>query len=67
MEEKKMAKKSKKCEYCGENEAVFSIEVNSPDGTCEESNLVCPECVATWFTESQEDVERMSIVRLVGE
>lgn len=56
-----------KCEYCGENEAVFSIEVNSPNGDCEESNEVCPECVAIWFTETPEDVERMSIVRLEEE
>jgi len=53
-----------KCEYCGEHESVFSIEVHSPNGECEESNLVCPNCVAIWFTETPEDVERMSIVRL---
>ena len=54
------------CEYCGENKALFSIEVNSPNGDCEESNEVCSDCVAIWFTETPEDVERMSIVRLEG-
>ena len=53
-----------KCEYCGEEEAVFSIEVTSPDGKIEESDLVCPACVGIWFTETPEDVERMSVVRL---
>jgi len=54
----------KLCEYCGEYEAEFSIEVNCTDGSVEESNLVCADCVATWFTETPESVERMSIVRL---
>jgi len=53
-----------KCEYCGENESIFSIEVNSPDGSVEESDLVCADCVGTCFTESPDDVERMSVVRL---
>ena len=52
------------CEYCGEHEVVFSIVVTSPDGSVEESDLVCPNCIGTWFTESPEDVERMSVVRL---
>lgn len=62
MTNKKMA--DKKCEYCGEEEALFSIEINCTDGSKEESNLICNHCVATWFTETPEDVERMSIVRL---
>ena len=53
-----------KCEYCGEAKAEFSIEVNCNDGTVQESNLVCPLCVANWFTETPQDVERMSVVRL---
>ena len=52
------------CEWCGENKSVFSIEVNCTDDSVQESNLVCPNCVATWFTETPDDVERMSVVRL---
>lgn len=55
---------NKKCEYCRENESEFSIEVNSPNGSMEESDLVCNECIATWFMETPKDVERMSVVRL---
>ena len=52
------------CEYCGENEAVFSIKVNSPNGDYEESNEVCPNCVAIWFTETPEEVQNMVVKRL---
>ena len=52
------------CEYCGEEEAIFSIEVTTPEGNIETSDLVCAACVGIWFTETPEDVERMSIVRL---
>ena len=52
------------CYFCGENEAVFSIEVNCIDGSVQGSDLVCPSCVATWYTETPDDVERMSVVRL---
>ena len=54
---------AEKCEYCGEQEAVFSIKVNSPNGDVEESNLVCPLCVANWFSETPEDVKNMMIWR----
>lgn len=56
--------KSLECEYCGEAKAEFSIEVNWTNGKVEESNLVCPGCVATFYTETPEEVERMSVVRL---
>lgn len=52
------------CEYCGENEAEFSIKVISPDGSVEESDIVCGGCVATWFTESPEDVKSMEVKKL---
>jgi len=52
------------CEYCGENEAEFSIKVKCPDGSVEESDIVCPDCIGTWFTESPEDVKIMIVVRL---
>ncbi|HEC38094.1 hypothetical protein LCGC14_0761930 [marine sediment metagenome] len=57
-------KEMKICEYCGEHEAQFSIEVNCTDNSVQDSNLVCASCVATWFTETPENVESMSIVRL---
>ena len=53
-----------KCELCGEHEAVFSIGVDCPDDIVMNSNLVCSSCVTNWFTETPEDVERMSVVRL---
>ena len=55
-----------KCELCGEHEAVFSIEVACTDDIVMNSDLVCSSCVANWFTETPEDVERMSVVRLEG-
>ncbi len=54
----------KKCEWCEEHEAVFSIEVICTDDSVHESDLICPSCVANWFNETAEDVERMSVVRL---
>lgn len=61
-----MSIKKDECEYCGEHESVFSIEVNMVDGTCETSDLVCPGCVATFYSETPEVVESMSVVRLEG-
>ena len=52
------------CEYCGEEKAIFSIKVITTDGNFENSDLVCAGCVGIWFTETPEDVERMSVARL---
>ena len=53
-----------KCEYCGENEAVFKIEVESPDGTIEHGDKTCANCIATWFTETPEDVQKLYVRRI---
>lgn len=53
-----------KCEWCGEEESVFSIKVDCTDDSVQESDLVCPACVAIWFSETPEDVESMVVVRL---
>lgn len=57
-----MAKKT--CEYCGEEDAIFSIEVICTDGSLQSSELICPKCIANWYTETPEDVRTMLVKRL---
>ncbi len=51
------------CEYCGEEEAAFRIEVRSPSKEVDKHDA-CPHCVATFFTETPEDVEFMQVLSL---
>jgi protein-arginine kinase activator protein McsA len=56
-----------KCEYCGENEAQFEFKVLRSDNKYETSKGVCGDCVATWFTETPEDLKTMHVEKLEEE
>ncbi len=56
-------KEMKTCEYCGENAAAFRVEVRFPSNEVDKHDA-CPLCVATFFTETPEDVEFMQVLSL---
>lgn len=60
----------KECEYCGEmyrDDLFFKFTVqNTPDANfsiSHESGEACADCIATWFSETPEDVKSMMIWR----
>ncbi len=57
------------CEYCGEEwegHIAFHVEVLFVDGR-KETARTCPDCIATFFTETPEDVETMVVVKDIVE
>ncbi len=53
----------KECEYCGEVYQVnlfFNFSVDSNDGT-HTAGVMCADCMATWFSETPEDVKNMMV------
>ena len=57
------------CMYCGEEyegTLAFHVLVEFTDGKTETARS-CPDCIATFFTETPEDVETMTIVKDIVE
>ena len=57
------------CEYCGEEyegTLAFHIDVEFVSGN-KESQRCCPDCIATFFTETPEEVETMTIIKDIVE
>ena len=56
------------CDYCGEEcdgNLKFQIFIN--EGTEDHDTAICcPDCIATWFTETPEDVKSMTVKRVEG-
>lgn len=58
-----------KCEYCGEEyqgTLAFHMIVEYTNGKTETARS-CPDCIATFFTETPEDVETMTIIKDIVE
>jgi hypothetical protein len=57
------------CDYCGgEVDGYFKFQVFINEGTPDEETAIsCPDCIATWFTETPEDVKNMRVIKLEGE
>lgn len=57
------------CEYCGEEyegSLAFYILVKFTNGN-RETARTCPDCIATFFTETPEDVETMTVIKDIVE
>ncbi len=56
------------CPYCGEEvDGYFKFQIFVNEGTDDyDTAIVCPDCIATWFTETPEEVQNMRIVKLEG-
>lgn len=55
------------CDYCGEEcdgNHKFKIFVNEGNGNVDDTAISCPGCIATFFTETPEDVLNMRIIKL---
>ena len=55
----------KKCVWCGEvyrDDLLFNYMIKSPNGDTDTTEA-CSDCIATWFSETPEDVEIMTIWR----
>ncbi|GAH74980.1 unnamed protein product [marine sediment metagenome] len=58
------------CNYCGEEiDGNFKFRVFVNEYIPGECNIAisCPDCIATWFTETPEEVMTMRIVKMKGE
>lgn len=59
----------KECEYCGEKyqeNLFFNFTIqNTPNNnmSSHDSGEACADCIATWFSETPEDVQSMMIWR----
>lgn len=57
------------CDYCGEEyegTLAFHVDVEFIDGR-KETQRSCPDCIATFFTETPGDVETMTIIKDIVE
>lgn len=54
------------CDYCGDEvEGKFKFQVFVNENTENyDTAISCPECVATWYTETPNDVKNMRIIRM---
>ena len=56
------------CDYCGEEvDGNFKFQVFINEGTPDSNTAIsCPDCIATWFTETPEDVVNMRVIKMEG-
>ncbi len=57
------------CDYCGEEiDGNFKFQVFINENTPNEYStaISCPDCIATWFTETPKDVINMRVIKITN-